>query len=673
MESLLLQASIYLGAAVIVVPLALRYGLGSVLGYIVAGILMAPILRQIGADAGEVQHIAEFGVVLMLFLIGLELEPETLWKMRGKLLGMGGAQILATTLAVSYALWGLGVIWSSAVVLGLLMSLSSTAIVLQSLSEKNLMRTAGGRSAFSVLLTQDIALIPILALVPLMALPAIQGPQAQQFGITNADAGELDSAGSAAPLISLVQSLPDWAAAALTLAIVAGIVLAGHYLSRPIFRYVHAAKLPEMSTFISLLMVLGIAFLMILVGLSPALGTFVAGVVLANSEFRHQLEADLRPFKGLLMGLFFMTVGVGIDFDILFHQPFTVLGLTLGLIALKAVILLIIALVARLRGQDRWLFTLSLAQGGEFGFVIIAFARSEGSISLAHGKMALLVISLSMLLTPFLFIAYDYLAKRIKSVKPSLAADEINEQGAVIIAGIGRFGQVVNRLVRGSGLSTVVLDNDMATVDAMRRFDIKGFYGDPSRPELLEAAGLATAQVVVVAVDDRDVALNIVRFVRGRRSDIHIVARARDRVHVYELFQAGANDIVRETFDSSVRAGRYVLENMGFSEYEASKASQTFARVDRAAMRDLAQLWVPGQPSHLNEAYILRARELEKDIASALTNELHELRILPDETDSAETKDENVVPAFSIAEGDEAASERDDTAGDASPEAPSKA
>ncbi len=638
MESLLLQASIYLGAAVLVVPLAVRYGLGSVLGYIVAGIFMAPVLTYIGANAGDVQHIAEFGVVLMLFLIGLELEPKTLWAMRGKLLGMGGAQVLGTALLVAYALWAIGVIWPSAVVLGLLMSLSSTAIVLQSLSEKNLMRTAGGRSSFAVLLTQDIALIPILALVPLMALPEIQGPVAVQFGITNPEdaLAEAEHSAGAAELISLVQSLPDWAAAGLTLAIVVGIVLAGHYLSRPIFRYVHAAKLPEMSTFISLLMVLGIAFLMMLVGLSPALGTFVAGVVLANSEFRHQLEADLRPFKGLLLGLFFMTVGVGISFDMFLRAPFTVMGLTLGLMAIKAAVLLAIAFAFRLRGQDRWLFSLSLAQGGEFGFVIIAFARSEGALSLANGQMALLVISLSMLLTPLLFIAYDRVAHRLRAAKPKHTPDDITEQGAVIVAGIGRFGQVVNRLVRGSGLTTVVLDNDMATVEAMRNFGIKGFFGDPSRPELLEAAGLATAQVMVVAVDNRDVALNIVRFVRSRRSDIHIVARARDRVHVYELFQAGANDIVRETFDSSVRAGRYVLENMGFSEYEAAKASQTFARVDRAAMRDLAQLWVPGQPTHLNAPYVARARELERDIATALMEELHEVQVMQADNEAAE-------------------------------------
>ena len=625
MESFLPQASIYLGAAVLVVPLAVRLGLGSVLGYLAAGILMGPIFGLAGAETADLQHFAEFGVVLMLFLIGLELEPKALWEMRHKLIGMGGAQVALTTSAVAMAMFWLGNIGSVALILGMMASLSSTAIVLQTLSEKNLMRTQGGRSAFSVLLTQDIAVIPMLAVIPLLALPEIQGPTSGQFGIVNPE--DLATAESAAePLISIVQSLPGWGAGLLTLAIVAGIVLAGHYLSRPIFRFVHAAKLPEMSTFISLLMVLGIAFLMMLVGLSPALGTFVAGVVLANSEFRHQLEADLKPFKGLLLGLFFMTVGVGINFSMLAREPFTVLGLTLGLMGLKALVLLGIAFAFKLKPQDRWLFSLSLAQGGEFGFLIISFARSESALPLAAGQMGLLVISLSMLLTPLLFIGYDWLTARFAQRQPDHAPDEIDEKGQVIVAGIGRFGQVVNRLVRTSGVPTVVLDSDMATIETMRKFGVKGFFGDPARPELLEAAGVAEAQVIVVAVDDRDTATRIVRYARSRRPDIHIVARARDRVHVYELFQAGANDIVRETFDSSIRAGRYVLENMGFSEYEAAKVSQAYYRIDRAAMRDLAEVWVPGQPTHLNEAYIARAKQLDRDLESALMEELHDVR-----------------------------------------------
>lgn len=627
MESFLLQASIYLGAAVLVVPLAVRVGLGSVLGYLAAGILMGPVLGIAGAETADLQHFAEFGVVLMLFLIGLELEPKALWAMRHKLLGFGGAQVALTTLAIMGGLLALGQNINVALTAGMLASLSSTAIVLQTLTEKNLMRTPGGRASFSVLLTQDIAVIPMLAAIPLLYVPQVQtGVDAAVYGITNPVTEVAHDAGAAQPLVTVVQQMPAWADTLLTLAIVAFIILAGHYLSRPIFRFVHAAKLPEMSTFISLLMVLGIAFLMMLVGLSPALGTFVAGVVLANSEFRHQLEADLKPFKGLLLGLFFMTVGVGINFAMLAREPFVVIGLTLGLMAIKLAVLLAIAFVFRLKGHDRWLFALALAQGGEFGFLIVSFARSEGVLPLAAGQMSLLVISLSMLLSPLLFIAYDWLEARIKARVPTRAPDEIDEKGAVIIAGIGRFGQVVNRLVRHSGIPTVVLDSDMTTIETLRRFGVKGFFGDPSRPELLQAAGLSEAQVLVVAVDNPETAVRIVRYARSVRPDIHIVARARDRVHVYEMFQAGANDTVRETFDSSVRAGRYVLENMGFSEYEASKMSQAYWRIDRGAMRELAELWKPGQPVHLNAGYIARAQQLDRDLETALIDTLYETK-----------------------------------------------
>ncbi len=636
MEGILLQASMYLGAAVLIVPLAVRFGLGSVLGYLAAGILVGPVLGLAGAETKDLQHFAEFGVVLMLFLIGLELEPKTLWDMRHRLLGLGGAQVGLTTLAIAGLLMFTGLVWQVALTLGLVMSLSSTAIVLQTLTEKNLMRTAGGRSSFSVLLTQDIAVVPMLAFLPLLALPAmaITGPTAQQFGVTNAADTATAPENAAEPLLTLVDQLPNWAATALTLAIVAAIVLAGHFLTRPVFRFVHASRLPEMSTFISLLIVFGIAFSMMLVGLSPALGTFVAGVVLANSEFRHQIEADIKPFKGLLLGLFFMTVGIGIDTHTLLGEPALVLGLTLGLIAVKAAVLFGLALVFRMRGQDRILFTLGLAQAGEFGFVLISFARQQGILSASKGELALLVISMSMLLTPLLFFGYEKLSSRLRARTPEQEPDEIDEKGRVIIAGIGRFGQVVNRLVRMSGLSTVVLDADAGTIETMRRFGVKGFFGDPTRPELLEAAGLSTASVLVVAVDDKENATKIVRFARAQRPDLHIVARARDRVHVYELYQAGASDIVRETFDSSIRAGRYVLENMGFTEYEAAKLSQTYFKVDRAAMRDLAEVWVPGQPVHLNDAYIERAKQLDRDLETALIEELYEVTPMASDDDA---------------------------------------
>ena len=611
MESILFQATIYLSAALVVVPVAARLGLGSVLGYLMAGILIGPVLHLVGNETADLQHFAEFGVVLMLFLVGLELEPKVLWSMRHKLVGLGGAQVVLTLLVVAAAATGLlGLAWSVALVLGMMFALSSTAIVLQSLDEKNLLGTAGGRSTVAVLLTQDIAVIPMLAVIPLLAIPGLAAPETASHGAAQ---------GSAAVVLSFVQGLPGWGTTLMTLGIVTAIILGGHFLTRPVFRYINMARLRELSTFFALLIVMAIAFGMMLVGLSPALGTFLAGVVLANSEFRHQLEADIAPFKGILLGLFFITVGAGINFAVFAAQPFGILGMTLGLIALKGLVLYALARVSGLQGRDRWLFTFSLAQAGEFGFVIVSFALAQGAMPQAVADPVLLVISLSMLLTPLLFIAFDQISRRLATaLGTSRDADVIDEHGNVIIAGIGRFGQVVNRLVRGAGVTTTVLDSDMEMIDLLRRFGIKGFYGDPTRPELLVAAGLAKARVLVVAVDDKVAATRIVAYARSARPDLHIVARARDRVHVFELYAAGANDIVRELFDASVRAGRYVLENTGFTEFEASELSQAYYHHDRQTVRELAELWVPGQPIEENTAYIQRAKELNRELETAL-------------------------------------------------------
>lgn len=610
MESFLLQATYYLGAAVLFVPITVRLGFGSVLGYLAAGLLLGPALGLAGQESHDLQHFAEFGIVLMLFLIGLELQPRTLWEMRHRLVGLGGMQVALTSGLIAALLLAMGEPWRVALTLGLLLSLSSTAIVVQTLSEKGLMQSPGGRSAFAVLLAQDIAVVPMLALIPLMAgLHArLQAPE-----------------GAAKPLLTLVQSLPGWEVTLLTLGIVLAIVLAGHFLAGPVFRFVHAARLPEMGSFIALLILIGIAFLMMLVGLSPALGSFIAGVVLANSEFRHQIEADLKPFKGILLGLFFMTVGISIDTGLLLEQPLRILALTLALIAAKAAVLYPLVSLFRLRGRERTLFTLALAQGGEFGFLIVSFAVAQDILPAEQAQRALLVISLSMLLTPLLFALHDRLIRH-RGTRPGEAPpDPVDETGPVLIAGIGRFGQVVNRMARAAGIATVVLDADAGVVERMRRFGVKGYFGDPSRPDLLIAAGLAEAQVLVVAVDDPANAVRIVTFARQSRPDLHIVARAHDRVHVYELYRAGADDIVRETFDSSIRAGRYVLENMGLTEYEAAKLSQAYFHLDRAAMRELAALWEPGQPVHLNEAYVTRARQLDEDLRTALLDDQDDL------------------------------------------------
>jgi CPA2 family monovalent cation:H+ antiporter-2 len=612
METFLIEATIYLAAGVIAVPIAARLGLGSVLGYLLAGIAIGPLIGIVGSEAEDIQHFAEFGVVMMLFLIGLELTPRTLWDMRDKLLGLGGLQVVLTMLAVmGFGLW-LGYPWQTSLALGMIFSLSSTAIVLQTLTEKRLMSTGGGRASFSVLLTQDVAVIPMLAVLPLLA---VARPAPHAAAEAHGAGGE---EGAAEIALSFMQSLPAWAVTLSTVAAVVLIVLFGMYASRPLFRFVHMARLRELYTAFALLIVCVIASAMILVGLSPALGTFLAGVALANSEFRHQLESDLEPFKGLLLGLFFITVGAGINFDIFLDNPGGLIAATLAIMLMKGLILYGLALAFRIRGRDRWLFTLGLAQAGEFGFVLVAFGLQQGVLPVQLAERALFVVALSMLLTPLFFIAYERLSARLAEAGETHEPDAIDEQQPIIIAGIGRFGQVVNRLVQMSGFRTTVLDNDLATIELMRRFGFKGFFGDPTRPELLHAAGLGNARVLVVAMDDRAAAVRLVTYARRERPDLHIVARAHDRIHVYELRRAGANDVVREMFDSSLRAGRYVLENMGLSESEAAEMERFFYRKDREALRELADLWQPGVPVADNPAYIARSKELNRDLEAAI-------------------------------------------------------
>jgi CPA2 family monovalent cation:H+ antiporter-2 len=426
---------------------------------------------------------------------------------------------------------------------------------------------------------------------------------------------EVDGAHS----MSLVEGLPGWGVTLVTFGAVAAVILTGIYLTAPVFRFIHAAKLREMYTALALVIVVGIAFLMNLVGLSPALGTFLAGVVLANSEFRHELESDIEPFKGLLLGLFFITVGAGINFDVLLKSPGVILGLTVSLILVKGVILFLIGRAFKLRRRRLMLFTLSLSQAGEFGFVLLSFSQQQDVLPPVLGERLLLVIALSMLITPLLFLCYDWLSKRMGDpAKEALVEDEIDDQGPVIIAGVGRFGQIVNRLLQSSGVKTVVLDNNIRTIEVMRRFGFKGYFGDPSRPDILRAAGLDKARVLVAAIDDPKSVTDLVAYARKQRPDIHIIARAHDRRHVYELYQAGADDIVRETFDSSLRAGRYVLENTGFSDYEAAKLEQAFFHHDRDTVRELAELWDPNLPADKNPEYIQRAKELERDLEASL-------------------------------------------------------
>lgn len=617
MDVFLYQATIFLVAMVIAVPLASRMGLGSVLGYLMAGVMIGPVLGLMGSDETQsLQHVAEFGVVMMLFIIGLELDPRALWDMRHKLLGLGGLQITLTTAAVwvLFSQWGYA--WSIALAVGLIFALSSTAIVLQTLDEKGLMQTPGGRSTFSVLLIQDIAVIPMLALLPLLALPIV--PEIAADGSISLGGHHDDHHAT----LSIVEGLPSWGVTLVTIGVVGGVILAGIYLVRPMFRFIDKAGLREMYTALALLIVVGIGFLMMLVGLSAALGTFLAGVVLANSEFRHELESDLEPFKGLLLGIFFITVGAQIDFPTLFQDPLNILGLTLSVIAIKMVILFILGRAFGLRGRDQWLFALALAQAGEFGFVLISFALQTNVLPTDLSETLLLVVALSMLITPLLFILYELLSARMQDADEDHEPDEIDELGPVIIAGIGRFGQIVNRLVRASGFKTVVLDRNLETIETMRRFGVRAYVGDPTRPDLLRAAGLKDAKVLVIALDDPASALRLVKHARKERPDLHIIARATDRPTVFKLFQAGANDIVREMFDSSLRAGRYVLENMGLTEYEAAMAEEAFYHHDRDAVRELALLWREDIPGSQNKPYIDKAMELEAELQTVLTAQI---------------------------------------------------
>jgi len=602
MTDYLLLVFLFLVAGVIAVPLATRFGLGSVLGYLIAGMILSPALTLLGVDIVSVQHFAEFGVVMMLFLVGLELEPRLLWEMRHKLIGLGGLQVAGTAAAVTAIAIMLGQPWTIALAIGLVLTLSSTAIVVQTLNEKGLMRSDGGQSSFAVLLFQDIAVIPMLALIPLLAIPELV--ELVSHGAAGEDHG---------PGLSLVEGLPGWQVGIVTLGAIAAVVAGGALLTRPVFRYVASAGLRELFTATALMMVVGIALLMSLVGLSPALGTFLAGVVLANSEYRHELESNIDPFRGLLLGLFFMTVGAGINFVLLADNAASIAGLTLGLIALKVTILLVLAHFFKLRGSDRWLFALSLAQAGEFGFVLLSLTVASGVIPPEISDKLLLIVALSMILTPALFILYD------KVIAPRFAggedreADAIDHQGPIIIAGHGRFGGIVNRMVRGAGYETTVVDYSSAQLEMLRTFGMDVYFGDATRPDLLHAAGIDEAKVLVVAIDGKEQITNLVRYAIRTYPHIHVIARAIDRTHVYDLYSVGCRDIIRETYDSSVRAGRSALEAMGIARAEADRMASEFEILDRSAMVEMASVYDIDVPSHENEVFIARLNELRDD------------------------------------------------------------
>ncbi len=617
MSDFLMLAFILLVAGIVAVPIATRLKLGSVLGYLIAGIAISPLLSLLGVDVVSLQHFAEFGVVMMLFLVGMELEPKLLWQMRARLLGLGGGQVVITMLLVMSVAMAFGQSWNSALIIGMILSLSSTAIVLQTLNEKGLMKSDGGQASFSVLLFQDIAFIPMLAVIPLLAFPDVVGMETAQL-----TAGGGDDHGDT---LSLVDGLNGWQTMLVTLGAIGAVILGGNYLTRPIFRFVAGANLRELFTATALLMVIGIALLMTLVGLSPALGTFLAGVVLANSEYKHELESDIDPFRGLLLGLFFITVGAGIDFNLLSENFGVVVSMTMGLMALKATVLFLLGTAFKIRGAQRWLFTLGMAQAGEFGFVLLAFTTTNGILPDQVASLLLLVVALSMLITPLLFILYDQIAN-IYAREQDQEADAIEEENGIIIAGRGRIGGIVDRMLRTAGYSSTVIDYSAKQLDILRKFGVSHtYFGDATRPDLLHAAGIEKAKLLIVTIDDKHQITELVSYVTRNYPNLHVIARAVDRHHTYELWAHGCRDIIRETYDSSLRIGRSAFEALGTPRAAAEQMKQAFHEMDQQSMIEVADVYDIDIPGHENEAYVARIRERAESWEAELHDRMMEI------------------------------------------------
>lgn len=586
----------YLSAAVLAVPLAKALGLGSIIGYLAAGIAIGPWGLGLVSNVQDILHFAEFGVVLMLFLVGLELQPSRLWAMRRPIFGTGSAQVLGCAAVLFAAGWLAGLPWRISLVAALGLALSSTAIALQVLAERNLMRTSSGQAGFSILLFQDVAAIPILALLPLLGAAA--------------GAGDDHSAGEV-----LLEALK-------IVGVIGAIVLGGRLLLRPLLRWIAKSRTPEIFTAASLLLVVSIAYLMVMVGLSMALGAFLAGVLLADSEYRSELEADIEPFKGLLLGLFFIAVGMSIDFGVLMRSPWLMAGILLGFLALKAVVIYTLAKVAGVPYQERPVFTLLLAQGGEFAFVVFQAAAGAQVFSAETASLLIGAVALSMLISPLLLVLIDRaLLRRYAQLKTAAPpAQEISEpqEAPVIIAGFGRYGQIVARVMLSQDIPTTVLDHSVEILEIARAFGYRVFYGDATRLDLLRIAGAEHARVLVVAVDDPEQSLKIVTLARKHFPQLQVVARARDLSHWNALRDLGVTLVQRELFESSLASARTVLELMGLSTAEASTFTDRF-RKHNIALADRMY------PHHKDQAkYIAVAREGRAQLAEQMAKERQE-------------------------------------------------
>lgn len=605
---LLLNVFVFLAAACLVVPLAARFKLGAVLGYLIAGILIGPSGFGFIDRVTSTMHFAEFGVVMMMFLIGLELEPALLWRLRRTIVGMGGLQVVLCSLALMGAImalskFGFNLSWETALAIGMALSMSSTALVLQMLEEKHLMQTQVGETTFSVLLFQDIAVIPILIIIPLLAAGSGQVPEAHGA--------------------SLVENLPVWAQALAGLSTIAMVIAGGQLLSRHFLPRIARTNLREVFTATSLGLVVGVTLLMQLVGVSPALGAFLGGVVLANSPYKTTIETDIQPFKGLLLGLFFISVGMGMDVDRLLTQPVQLMLAVIGLMAIKG---LILYALARRFGMDNIAgsgLALSLAQGGEFAFVLFQLSGQLGLLTPDLRRFLTLVVAISIGITPICLELFNrYVVPRFLSLLPERAPDPIEERNSVIIAGFGRFGQIIGRFLRSQGVMVTILENNPDQIELLQRFGInRAYFGDATRLDVLRSAGADQARMLIVAIDDAEGAVKIVQLAKENFPHLKVFARARNRRHAYELDRAGVDYYHRETLDSSMAVAREALITMGAPKAQVERRAQAFLQHDIVTLRK-SFAFFDSEPDLVNFT-----RLSQKELERILTD---------DETDSAE-------------------------------------
>ncbi|AOE49550.1 monovalent cation:proton antiporter-2 (CPA2) family protein [Kangiella sediminilitoris] len=591
-STLLHQVFVFLFAAVVGVPIAKHIGLGSVLGYLIAGILIGPFaLGLVGQDVKDIMHFAEFGVVMMLFLIGLELQPKKLWKLRMPILGLGGLQVILSTILITAIAYLFELSWQMSLAIGLILALSSTAIVLQTLSEKDLLRTDAGKSAFSVLLFQDIAVIPMLTLMPLLATLPVE---------TTTAIGHVE--------------LEAWQQAALVFVVISGIIIIGRYLVRPLFNWIARTGLREIFIATSLLLVITITIAMQMVGLSPALGAFLAGVVLAESEYRHELEVGLVTFKSLLLGLFFITVGASINLEILMQSPGLIALLLVILIVVKIAVLMLLAKQFKMSLIENMLFSFALAQGGEFAFVLFSFASLNGVLSNEIISILTVVVALSMALTPLLLIFCEKLIiPRLSYEKEKRTYDHVDDgETPVIVAGYGRFGQIVSRILRSQGFDTTLLEYDAVQIDLVKRFGTKAYYGDVTNEEVLRVAGADAAKMIVIAVGNQEKTLKVIELCRKHFPHLKIFSRAKGRREAYEQKKAGANFVMRETLGSAVILGREALVALGYRKYQAHRTATAFYHYDSQHLEELADLWGD------DKQYVMEAAERAEMLEAVL-------------------------------------------------------